>query len=140
LGSARKRGEVVIMQSWTREPAITADVVVRLEHQQVATKASAEILRRTRHPAAAARLLVAAADLAAEIETVVAGGLPRHRVCLVCGCTDAHACPDGCHWVCADTGVDLCSRCLPLLDPSHVPAERLDRLLSVVNPDDDAHL
>lgn len=124
------------MRSWTRGPSATPEVVVRLEHQQVATKASAEILRRTRHPAASARLLAAAADLAAEIETVKAGGPARHRACLVCGCTDARACLEGCHWVCADTGVDLCSRCLPLVDPGHVPAECLDRLLAVVNPDE----
>jgi hypothetical protein len=28
-------------------------------------------------------------------------------VCRVCGCTDSHACPGGCHWV----EVDLCSAC-----------------------------
>lgn len=30
------------------------------------------------------------------------------RRCKVCGCTDAHACPEGCHWVEAD----LCSSCV----------------------------
>ena len=29
------------------------------------------------------------------------------RACRVCGCTDAHACVGGCHWI----GADLCSEC-----------------------------
>lgn len=29
------------------------------------------------------------------------------RACRVCGCTETHACPGGCHWVDAD----LCSAC-----------------------------
>ena len=31
----------------------------------------------------------------------------RERSCRVCGCTEAQACPGGCHWV----GRDLCSAC-----------------------------
>jgi hypothetical protein len=29
--------------------------------------------------------------------------------CRECGCTDDHACPEGCHWV----KPDLCSNCIP---------------------------
>jgi|GEM_PF-5169637 hypothetical protein len=123
------------MQSWTHEQAATPEVV-RLEHQRVATLASAEILRRTRHPQAAEQLLASANELAAELATVKAGGESRHRVCLVCGCTDAHACEGGCHWVCAAAGVDLCSRCVPIVDPNHVQGGRLSLLLAVVNPDE----
>lgn len=31
------------------------------------------------------------------------------RSCRICGCTELHACPGGCHWVAAD----LCSACAP---------------------------
>lgn len=124
------------MQTLTTGQAVTPNAVVRLQHQWVATLATAKVLRRTGHPRAAGRLRAAADDLAAEIETVQAGGHSRRRVCLVCGCTDLHACPDGCHWVCAPTGVDLCSRCVPLVDPNHVQHGRIDQLLAVVAPDD----
>jgi len=33
--------------------------------------------------------------------------------CIVCGCTDSRACPDGCSWVYVnrETGKGLCSAC-----------------------------
>lgn len=34
---------------------------------------------------------------------------PRRNKCRICGCTNARACPGGCHWI----ENDLCSRCLP---------------------------
>ncbi len=37
----------------------------------------------------------------------VAEEVPEEAVCRVCGCTDNHACPDGCYWV----EPDLCSQC-----------------------------
>lgn len=124
------------MQTWTTGRAVTRNAVVRLQHQRVATLATAEVLRRMGYPRAAGRLRAAAGDLAVEIETVQLGGDSRRRVCLVCGCTDLHACPDGCHWVCAPTGVDLCSRCVSLVDLNHVPHGRIAQLLAVVAPDE----
>ena len=81
--------------------------LARLQHRRVVMLASAEALRRTRHPRAAQQLLAAAEDLAAEIDPVKAGGHPRRRACLVCGCTQEGACPGGYLWVSAPTGVDL---------------------------------
>jgi hypothetical protein len=34
---------------------------------------------------------------------------PRPGTCRVCGCTDDHACPEGCSWV--DRDHTLCSAC-----------------------------
>lgn len=73
-------------------------VLTRLRHQRVSMLASAEVLRRTRHPRAAQQLLAAAEDLGAEIDFVEAGGDPRRRARLVCGCTHERACPDASGW------------------------------------------
>lgn len=35
---------------------------------------------------------------------------PRRGVCQVCGCTEEHACDQGCSWV--DANRNLCSECL----------------------------
>lgn len=123
------------MQALTSEPVLEPKVLARLRHQRVAMLASAEVLRRTRHPRAAQQLLAAAEDLAAEINSVEAGGDPRRRACLVCGCTQGRACLGGCVWVGAPTGVDLCSRCAAVVDPRNPPADRAGDLRSVLDPD-----
>ena len=43
------------------------------------------------------------------IEEVAARPQPGLRICQGCGCTDAAACPGGCHWVSLDPPV--CSQC-----------------------------
>jgi hypothetical protein len=111
--------------------------LTRLQHQQVATLASAEILRRTRHPRAAQRLMAAAEDLAAQIEAVEAGDEPRRRACLLCGCTQERACRGGCHWVAAPTGVDLCSRCTEVVDPCRLPRRIPADMRWVLDPDEE---
>lgn len=124
------------MQTWTTRQAVTPNAVVRLQHQWVATLATAKVLRRTGHPRAAGRLRAAADDLAAEARdhagrrTLTSPGVPRLRV------HRPSRVPDGCRWVCAPTGVDLCSRCVPLVDPNHVQHGRIDQLLAVVAPHD----
>jgi hypothetical protein len=40
------------------------------------------------------------------------------RTCRICGCTDDHACPEGCSWV----EEDLCSACELKVGDKHVPA------------------
>lgn len=124
------------MHALTSESVLEPRVLARLRHQRVAMLASAEVLRRTRHPRAAQQLLAAAEDLAAEIDFVEAGGDPRRRACLVCGCTQARACLSGCIWVGAPTGVDLCSRCAALLGPRNPPAGCAGHLKSVLDPDE----
>ncbi len=124
------------MVALTSESVLEPRVLVRLRHQRVASLASAEVLRRTRHPRAAQQLLAAAEDLAAEINSVEAGGDPRHRACLLCGCTQERACLGGCVWVGAPTGVDLCSRCAALVDPRNAPAGCAGDLRYVLDPDE----
>ena len=124
------------MVALTSESVLEPRVLVRLRHQRVASLASAEVLRRTRHPRAAQQLLAAAEDLAAEIDSVEAGGDPRRRACQVCGCTQERACPGGCVWVGAPTGVDLCSRCAVVVDPRNPPAGWAGALRSVLDPDE----
>jgi hypothetical protein len=124
------------MVSLTSESVLGPRVLARLRHQRVASLASAEVLRRTRHPRAAQQLLAAAEDLAAEIDSVEAGGDPRRRACLVCGCTQARACLGGCVWVAAPTGVDLCSRCAAVVDARNPPAGCAGDLRSVLDPDE----
>lgn len=38
-------------------------------------------------------------------------------VCIGCGCTDMHACEDGCHWLAVDReeGIGVCSSCAECL-------------------------
>lgn len=45
--------------------------------------------------------------------------------CVVCGCTDLHACPGGCSWreVDRERGVGVCSRC-PLPRPRRKKAKK----------------
>lgn len=43
------------------------------------------------------------------IEPLGARPSPRLRICQGCGCTDAAACPGGCHWVSIEPPV--CSQC-----------------------------
>ena len=124
------------MHALTSESVLVPRVLARLRHQRVAMLASAEVLRRTRHPRAAQQLLAAAEDLAAEINSVEAGGDPRRRACLVCGCTQERACLGGCVWVGAPTGVDLCSRCAALVDPRNPQAGCAGDLRSVLDPDE----
>ncbi|KQU67373.1 MULTISPECIES: hypothetical protein [Intrasporangiaceae] len=124
------------MHALTSEVVLEPMVLARLRHQRVAMLASAEVLRRTRHPRAAQQLLAAAEDLAVEIESVEAGGDPRRRACLVCGCTQKRACLGGCVWVGAPTGVDLCSRCAAVVDPRNPPAGCASDLRSVLDPDE----
>jgi hypothetical protein len=124
------------MQALTSESVLEPRVLTRLRHQRVAMLASAEVLRRTRHPRAAQQLLAAAEDLAAEIDSVEAGGDPRRRACLVCGCTQDRACLGRCVWVGAPTGVDLCSRCAAVVDPRNPPAGCAGDLKSVLDPDE----
>lgn len=124
------------MQALTNESMLEPKVLTRLRHQRVATLASAEVLRRTRHPRAAQQLLAAAKDLAAEIDAVEAGGDPRRRTCLVCGCTLERACLGGCVWVGAPTGVNLCSWCAAMVDPKNPPRNRPGDLRSVLDPDE----
>ena len=124
------------MRALTSDPVLEPRVLARLRHQRVAMLASAEVLRRTRHPRAAQLLLAAAEDLAAEIDSVEAGGDPRRRACLVCGCTQERACLGGCVWVGAPTGVDLCSRCAAVVDPRNPPAGCAGDLRSVLDPDE----
>jgi hypothetical protein len=106
----------------------------RLQRKHVATMATAIVLRRTRHPAAAAHLEAAAADLAAEIEAVLVGGKPRPRACLLCGCTDERGCADGCLWVSAPTGIELCTRCAAVADLARAPTAQRVRLRAVLDP------
>ena len=124
------------MHALTSESVLEPSVLARLRHQRVAMLASAKVLRRTRHPRAAQQLLAAAEDLAAEIDSVEAGGDPRRRACLVCGCTQERACLGGCVWVGAPTGVDLCSRCAAVVDPRNPPTRRAGDLRSVLDPDE----
>jgi hypothetical protein len=124
------------MQALTSESVLEPRVLARLRHQRVAMLASAEVLRRTRHPRAAQQLLAAAEDLAAEINSVEAGGDPRSRACLVCGCTQERACLGGCVWVGAPTGVDLCSRCAAVVDPRNPLADRTGDLRPVLDPEE----
>jgi hypothetical protein len=124
------------MQALRNESMLEPRVLTRLRHQRVATLASAEVLRRTRHPRAAQQLLAAAQDLAAEIDAVKAGGDPRWRTCLVCGCTLQRTCLGGCVWVGAPAGVDLCSRCAAVVDPKNPPTNRAGDLWSVLDPDE----
>jgi len=44
-----------------------------------------------------------------EVRSIVRFEIRRGTIgmCRECGCTDRHACPDGCHWV----QPDLCSEC-----------------------------
>ncbi|HET7477119.1 MAG TPA: hypothetical protein VFJ97_13990 [Dermatophilaceae bacterium] len=123
------------MQALTTD-SVLERVLTRLRHQHVATLASAEVLRRTGHPRTARELLGAAEDLAAEIDSVKAGGDPRRRACLVCGCTQERGCAGGCVWVGAPTGVDLCSRCAAVVDPINPPAGRAGDLTPVLDPDE----
>ena len=53
-------------------------------------------------------------DLSKHPELVLPDGAchEAERACMVCGCTDGHACPGGCHWV----DDDLCSRCAEELE------------------------
>jgi hypothetical protein len=49
------------------------------------------------------------------------GGRPDPNwpaVCVGCGCTDAHACAEGCSWLAVDrsTGKGVCSNCRDHLD------------------------
>ena len=124
------------MQALTSESVRETRILARLRHQRVAMLASAEVLRRTRHPRAAQQLLAAAEDLVAEINSVEAGGDPRRRSCLVCGCTQERARLGGCVWVGAPTGVGLCSRCAAVVDPRNPPADRAGDLRSVLDPDE----
>lgn len=124
------------MHALTSESVLEPRVMARLRHQRVAMLASADVLRRTRHHRAAQQLLAAAEDLAAEIDSVEAGGDPRRRACLVCGCTQERASLGGCVWVGAPTGVDLCSRCAALVDPRNLPAGCAGDLSSVLDPDE----
>lgn len=124
------------MHALTSESVLEPRVLARLRHQRVAMLASAEVLRRTRHPRAAQQLLAAAEDLGAEIDSVEAGGDSRRRACLVCGCTQDRACPGGCVWVEAPTGVDLCSRCAAVVDLANPSTGRAGDLRSVLDPDE----
>ena len=124
------------MVALTSESVLEPRVLARLRHQRVASLASAEVLRRTRHPRAAQQLLAAAEELAAEIDSVEAGGDPRRRACLVCGCTQERGCLGGCVWVGAPTGVDLCSRCAAVVDPRNPPAGCAGDLRSVLDRDE----
>jgi hypothetical protein len=37
----------------------------------------------------------------------------KEATCIRCGCTDSHACPEGCSWIWVnyDSGRGLCSQC-----------------------------
>jgi hypothetical protein len=119
---------------WDAYDATAEAAAARLHRQHVATMATAVVLHLTRHPAAAAHLEAAAADLAVEIEAVLVGGKPRPRACLLCGCTDERACPDGCLWVSAPTGIDLCTRCAAVADLARAPAGQRVQLRAVLDP------
>ena len=125
------------MQAGSSETAMLPRVLTRLQHQKVGTLASAQILRRTRHPRAPQRLMAAAEDLAAQIEAVEAGDEPRRRACLLCGCTQERACQGGCHLVTAPTGVDLCSRCAAVVDSYHLPGRIAADIRRVLDPDEE---
>lgn len=48
------------------------------------------------------------------------------RVCVVCGCTEARACPGGCFWILLwGSGRGLCTACC---DAGEVPPEMKDIL------------
>ena len=109
--------------------------VAALEHQRVALFASARVLRRTHHFRAALQLEDAAMGLADEILRVRAGGWAHSRTCRLCGCTWERACPGGCVWVSAPTGVDLSNRCAEVVDLDLMTAAA-DDLRAVLDPDD----
>lgn len=48
----------------------------------------------------------------------VASERQSERICRGCGCTDSHACPDGCSWVLLDieTPSGICSPCAIAVD------------------------
>lgn len=52
-------------------------------------------------------------DSAAIAATATQSGERIVRSCMLCGCTDDHACIGGCSWV----GDRLCSACLPIIQP-----------------------
>lgn len=108
--------------------------VAALEHQRVALLASARVLRRTHHCRAAVQLEDAAVAVADEILRVRAGGRARWRTCRLCGCTQDRACPGGCVWVSAPTGVDLCNRCAEVVDLDLMTAAA-DDLRAVLDPE-----
>ena len=99
------------MHALTSYAGLEPRVLARLQHQRVAMLASAEVLRRTRHPRAARQLLTAAEDLAAELDAVKAVGHWQPIACPVCGRMPERARGIGCDSVSLPTGVDLCIRC-----------------------------
>lgn len=54
---------------------------------------------------------------------------PRAGVCIYCGCTDDHACADGCWWW--SKRPPICSRCAPD-DLDTISVEVVDELSSVL--------
>ncbi len=108
--------------------------VAALEHERVALLASARVLRRTHHSRAAVQLEDAAVAVADEIRRARAGGRAASRTCRLCGCTQDRACPGGCLWVSAPTGVDLCNRCAEVVNLDLLTAAS-DDLRAVLNPE-----
>lgn len=51
---------------------------------------------------------------------------PERGTCIVCGCTDARACPGGCWWV--DDEHTLCSQCCGLGDHNGAESEVIHHL------------
>lgn len=54
----------------------------------------------------------------------------KERTCLVCGCTDRHACSGGCSWF--SESVDICTKCLTPLEATLL-FELLENIAAVKN-------